>query len=294
MITLLLAMGFLGAAAAAAADPPHVPFTVRANKVLLPVTVADSRVLQVILDTGMQWEGLLLYNSALLDSLDMPGAIEARVGGAGSGAAQTAVMADSLSMRLGDVALRNQRIVVLRGDSMKGFSTDGVIGYSLFNRYAVELDYERMELILHDPGGFQPDTSWVELPLSFPSNVIPWIEVTTSISDADSALAGYIDLASSESVEFLTCEGMRFTLPDSLEDVYLGRGLSGDIQGARGRVAWVRLGPYCVDDVIAAFTPAEVRSKQPGADLVIGNGLLRRFHCVFDYGTRRLWLRKAP
>jgi metal-dependent amidase/aminoacylase/carboxypeptidase family protein len=43
--------------------------------------------------------------------------------------------------------------------------------------------------------------------------------------------------------------------------------------------------------VTVAFTPAEVRSKQPGADAVVGNGLLRRFDCIFDYHAKRLYLR---
>lgn len=71
----------------------------------------------------------------------------------------------------------------------------------------------------------------------------------------------------------------------------LGRGLSGDIYGQEGDIAWVALGPHRMGDVTVAFTPAEIRSKQPGADAVLGNGLLRRFNCVFDYSGMRLYLK---
>jgi len=270
----------------------RIPFTLRAGKVILPVTVGDSRVLQIILDTGMSFEGLLLYNSALIDSIALTNVVRANVGGAGAGPAQTAVMADSISFRAGDIEFVDQRIVLLEGDAMKGFPSDGVCGYSLFGPYAVELDYDRMAVLLHAPGEFSPDSSWAVLSLTLKTNTIPWTEVAVSIGGADSAsISCYIDLASSETVEFLTRDGMKFELPADLEDVYLGRGLSGDIYGKRGTVAWLRLGPYRVDDVTAAFTPAEVRSKQPGADAVLGNGLLRRFHCVFDYRAGRLYLK---
>jgi hypothetical protein len=38
-------------------------------------------------------------------------------------------------------------------------------------------------------------------------------------------------------------------------------------------------------------TPAEVRSKQEGADAVIGNNVLRRFDLVYDYAHAKVHLR---
>jgi hypothetical protein len=282
----------LFAAPACGAPEWHIPFTLRANKVILPVTVGATRPLQIILDSGMAYDGLLVYNSALIDSLDLPRAQRAIVGGAGSGPPQTALVADSMAFRAGEVEFRNQRIIVLEGDAMKGFPSDGICGHSLFGAHAVEIDYGRMEIVLRPAGTAPSDPSWTALPLTFKDNRIPWVDMTASVGGADSlTLSCYIDLASSESVEFLTREGMRFALPDGLEDADLGRGLSGDIRGQRARVAWVRLGPHRLSGVRAAFAPAGVRSKQPGADAVIGNGLLRRFDCIVDYSAGRLFIR---
>lgn len=271
---------------------PRISFTVRANKVLLPVTVGGSRPLKIILDSGMAYDGLLIYNSALADTIRLPNPFRASVGGAGSGPPQTALVADSMSFHVGDVPFEGQRIILLEGDAMKGFPSDGVCGHSLFGAYAVEIDYDRMNIVLHPPGSPRPDSSWTELPLTFKETRNPWVELSVSINGADlETLSCYIDLASSETVEFLTRDGMKFTLPDSLEDVYLGRGLSGDIRGQRGRIAWVGLGPHRVNDLEVAFAPAAVRSKQPGADAVIGNGLLSRFNCIFDYAAERLYVK---
>ena len=276
----------------ATSEDPRIPFKTRANKVIFSVTVGDSRPLDIVLDTGSPFDGLLLYNSALLDSIELRNPMPAQVGGAGSGAAQTAVMADSMSFRAGNVDFEGQRIVVLEGGALAGFPSDGVCGHSLFGSYVVELDYDRKAIFLHTPGEFSPDSSWTQLPITFKENTIPWIEVAVGVGDADSvAMSCYIDLASRETLELLIRDGMKFELPENLEDVYLGRGLSGDIYGKEGAVAWVALGPYRMDDVAVAFTPAEVRSKQPGADAVLGNGLLRRFNCVFDYGGMRLYLK---
>ncbi len=289
-----LALSLLGSPAAAAPPdaPPRIPFTTRVNKVILPVSLGGSRPLQIILDSGMAYDGILIYNSALADSIHLQNPFRAQVGGAGSGPPQTALVADSMAFSAGEVPFENQRVILLEGDAMKGMTSDGVCGHSILGHHAVEINYDRMEIVLHPSGLPRPDETWTELPLTFKENRIPWITVTTGMGGADvETLSCYIDLASSETVEFLTREGMKFTLPDSLESVFLGRGLSGDIHGWRGRVAWVELGGHRLEGLQVAFAPAAVRSKQPGADAVVGNGLLCRFNCIYDLGAGRLFVK---
>jgi hypothetical protein len=270
----------------------EIPFRLQHGKVILPVRVGDSRELRIILDTGMTFDGLLITNGALADSLPLAGAVAAQLGGAGSGAAQSALMVEGADFRAGALEFTGQRLVVLQSDAMRGFANDGVCGQSLFGHYAVKLDYARSVIVLHEPGAFSPDSSWTALPLSFKAHGVPWLEVAVSISGADSVLlAAYLDLAASETLELLTGESQRFALPAGREAVYLGRGLGGDIHGERGQIAWVQLGPLRVEQVKAAFVPAALRSKQPGAEAVVGGGLLCRFHCVFDYAGAQLFLK---
>ena len=101
----------------------------------------------------------------------------------------------------------------------------------------------------------------------------------------------YIDLASSEALELLTRDSMIYTLPQGLEDYYLGRGLSGDIYGQKGRISALKIGSHYLKDVLTAFAPAEIRSKQAGADGVLGNNAMRRFNLIFDYKNARLYIK---
>ena len=64
---------------------------------ILPVTVGGSRPLSIILDSGMAFDGVLIYNSALADSIELRSPFQATLGGAGSGPPQTALVADSMS-----------------------------------------------------------------------------------------------------------------------------------------------------------------------------------------------------
>jgi len=67
--------------------------------------------------------------------------------------------------------------------------------------------------------------------------------------------------------------------------------ISGDIYGKDGRLARVEIGPFTLEDVAATVTPAAARSKQQGADGVIGNNVLRRFNVIWDYAHAKLHLR---
>jgi hypothetical protein len=268
-----------------------IPFELERNRIILPVRFNRSPLLRIVLDTGMHFQGLLLYDKNLTDQLEPEDAIEVKVPGAGSGPPAVAVMADSASFFAGPVEFRDQRIIILQDGRMEGVPSDGVTGYSLFGNYIVRIDYDRMMIDLYDPEQFQPDPEKKWIPLTFRGNRIPWVEAAVSLQgEADIPVSMYIDLASGEALELLIREEMKYELPEDLEAVHLGTGLSGDIYGYQGRVASFRLGEFRLPDVSAAFAPGEVRSKQEGADGVIGNGLLDRFNLVFDYRNERLYL----
>lgn len=269
-----------------------IPFQLINNKTILPVKVGDSRELRIILDSGMGWDGLIIMNPGLRDSIKLINPQEANLGGAGSGNSQPAFVSDSMSFIISKTEFQNQRIVVLTSDHYKGILNDGVVGYSLFGHYLMEIDYDNLTISLYPPGRKTIDNSWTEIPVTFNERNIPCIDVLVSIEgEAPVPLNCYIDYASSESIEFLMKPGQKFSSPDSTEEYYLGRGLSGDIYGRRGKISRVVFGPYEIMNLYAAFAPAEVRSKQRGADAVVANNLLRRFNLIFDYSNKKFFIK---
>jgi hypothetical protein len=174
---------------------------------------------------------------------------------------------------------------------MKGLTSEGVTGYSLFGNYITEIDYDRMIITLHE-SEIQVDSLWEWIPMTFKEHKIPWIEATVNINgDEEVLISCYIDLASSDALELLTKKNMKFPLPENLEDAYLGTGLSGDIYGQKGRIHSLKLGSFYLEDVETAFAPDEIRSKLEDADGIIGNNSLRRFNVIFDYERARLYIK---
>ncbi len=269
----------------------EIPIVVERNKTIAPVAAGGAS-LRLILDTGHASDGILIFSTERVDTSGFGPPTTATIVGAGSGTGSSGLVFERASFSVGGIAFTHQRAIVLTGDRFKGSRTDGVIGYSLFGRYAVELDYDRNVMTLHDSGRFRVKPGWQSLPIYFRNNRIPWIDISIATGDEPLVtLATYIDYASSEALELLDTGANRFGLPATMKNRYLGRGLSGDINGREGRIARLRLGPYELTNVLVAVAPAEVRSRQGNADAVVANNLLRRFNVIFDYAHQKLHIR---
>jgi hypothetical protein len=269
-----------------------VPFALVRNKVLVPVSVNGSHALNLILDSGMGFDGVLLFNPALKDSIPFRHLSAASIPGAGSGTPSRAFVADSTTFGVGEARFDNQRVIILADTSMKGGTSDGVIGYSLLGHFAVEVDYDRLEIALHDAQSFRPTGSWTTVPLALNDRNWPFLDVSAVVdSGVPLPLRAYVDCASGETIEFLMRPGMKFKVPPGAEEVLLGRGLSGNIRGRRAAISRLLIGGHELHNVVAAFVPAEMRSKAGAADAVLSNGALCRFNVIFDYAHSSLHIR---
>jgi Aspartyl protease len=289
--TMLAASPRLGSSATG--EIRHVPFMLSHNRVIIPTRVNGSRPLDLILDTGMRFDGVYLFNRELAKEIDMTGAIEVRVPGAGSGQASTAQMIESGTLAFGDVTVDSQRVIISQSAHTQGFPTGGVIGWNLFGHYTVEIDYDQERITLHDTTALQLDSTWTSLPIVL-KNDLPFLECRVEVVKGEIVpMTVYIDLASGDALELLVKPGQRFSMPDSLKSAYLGTGLSGDVRGSVGRSEHLWVGEFMLSDIRTSFAPAEIRSKQQGADGILGNDCIRRFNVIFDYAHKRLHVRPS-
>jgi hypothetical protein len=269
-----------------------IPIKVERNKTLITIKIGNVVIPDIILDTGYWYDGIMIYHPNYKDSLDLANAIETQMGGAGSGNASKALMIDSTMCGLGNLMLNNQRIILLQNDTFKGFPSNGIIGYSIFGHYVTEFDYDKNTMTLYDTNQIIIDSSWTDVPLYFKDNNIPWLDASVVIEKENPVtLSMYIDFAAGDPVLLLEKPEMKVSLPKQTESVYIGRGLSGDIYGKKGYISKLIIGKYELNNVTAFIAPAKVRSKQVGADAILGNGSLMRFNLIFDYNHKKLYLK---
>lgn len=270
----------------------EIPIELRGNRVIIPVSVGSSGPHRLILDTGMAYDGITLFDTASVDLSQFDHLARVQIRGAGPGGAAHALSDSAATFRAGPRTFEDQRVTMLTGGAFRGFPTDGVIGYSILGHHVVEIDYDTERMILYDPETFSPTDDWVSVDIYFKDNRIPWTDISVATEEEDPVrLSSYIDFAAEEALELLDRDTNVFIVPAETREVYAGRGLSGDIYGAEGRVSRVIIGPYQLEDVLVVVVPAEIRSRQEGADAIIGSGLLRRFNVTFDYSRSRILLR---
>ncbi|MCP4582183.1 MAG: hypothetical protein GY839_11255 [candidate division Zixibacteria bacterium] len=241
----------------------------------------------------MRFDGVYLFHEEFVDDIATTGAIEVSVPGAGAGEASTALMIENGRITFGDISIDSQRVIISKSSHTQSFPTDGVIGWNLFGHYAVEINYDTEIITLHDSKKPDVDNFWSIVPITMRKD-IPFLDCIVEVVEGESVkMSLYIDLASDEALELLTGKEQRFSLPDVTEEMYLGTGLSGDIYGKRGKIKMMSISSFELYNIDAAFAPAEIRSKQEGADGVIGNDFIRRFNVIFDYENGFLFLKSS-
>jgi len=269
-----------------------LPFKLINNKVLVPVNIGNSRTFDLILDSGFGFDGIILFDKDLVDSINLVRRILVQIPGAGDDEPSTAIMSDSMTFNSGDCEFNNQKVIILQNDKFNDSRSDGVIGYSYFGSHKVEVDYDNYAITLHDTADIIDDSGWETIPLSFNKNNWPYLNIYISIDNEEPVLLNvYIDYASSLSIELTVKPGMKFKLPEKFESDYEGFGLSGDVKGKTARISKFIIGKYEFSNVTATFFEGSGRSKDESADGVISNDALRRFNLVFDFQNEKLLIK---
>lgn len=274
---------------------PEIHFRMVNNQVLLPVSVNGSEPLDLLLDTGMPGPGIVLYKSPEIKGLSLifdPG-VRSRVrGGGGEGKYVQAQTATARSLTFPGLKIKGSRVLVLPVPDHFSIYHDGIIGSSLFQRFAVELDYDQGVARLHDPEAYSPPGAAQVLPITLRQN-LPLVTVPVSISKGRSFEARLvIDLGATGALSLNTEESKLIVVPAPSLSTILGRGLSGLIEGKVARIAELRLGNTVVKQVLTSFPIAKHQNTRDIDSLAgyLGNNLLRRFKTTFDYVGGRLIL----
>lgn len=165
----------------------------------------------------------------------------------------------------------------------------GLIGHDFISRFVTEIDYDNQTVTFRDPAKFTYTGHGAAIPMGLAGNC-PTVHATL-----DDGCEG----------EFLVDVGNSFNLnvhgsmvrrchlftPDRKEVEVWGGGFGGSFSATVCRLGRIKLGPYEWDDPIAALS-LSTRGMVGSTDYSgnIGNGILERFRCTFDYAHHTLYL----
>ncbi|UXX80247.1 aspartyl protease family protein [Reichenbachiella carrageenanivorans] len=277
-----------------------IPFERYNNLIVIPVTINHSLTLKFIFDTGVQYP--ILTEKMFGEYLNLDYSRNITIQGPGEADSIKAKVAHNVSLSLpgGVESGISQALVVLEEDYLKlrnnlGVDVFGVIGYDLFSRFVVEINYDENHITLYEPKKFRARNAYKKIPMKV-VNTKPYVEITIMKNEKEGQrMHLMVDSGASHAVLLDNPEDNSL-IPEQNITTVIGRGLGGNINGYLGRMASIRLGKFEFEEPIASFPivgdygEAIKRGSRNGT---IGGELLSRFNVVFDYFGGYLYLKKG-
>ena len=250
---------------------------------VLAVSVNGGAPLHFALDTGGQ--NVISSDAALRLGMKIVG--NGTVGGAGAGLVKIQY-AWARSVAVGSAEMRDQPFIVL--DLGKNIPFDGIIGYELLARFAVQLDFEHGRFaIAADGRAF--DAPGIDVPMTFDERQP---QVDGSLDGIPGAMT--IDTGSESALDvnapFVLAHDLRakYHAVDSGSPI---AGVGGQVHAYSARAEELRLGNVRFTDVPLLLTDADAGAEaNPTVAGNVGDRILRRYNLVLDY--RRNIVRFEP
>lgn len=277
-----------------------IPIEVHNNLVVVPLVLNGSLPLKFILDTGVRTA--ILTQKTFSDILNLPYAKRYFISGPGGEKIVEAYITHNVSLDLPGVSGRGHALLVLGEDYLElrnylGTDVHGILGYELFSRFVVMIDYEKKLLTLMHPKRFSPRRKFQVIPLSI-EDTKPYLVAPVVLQDGtriDAKLL--VDSGASHGIMLEQTSDPRIKVSDSTVSSIIGRGLGGEITGKAGRIESLELGSLLLKKPIANFPDPNsyVDTLKMGTVFrngAIGGEVLGRFTTVFDFPREKLYLRK--
>jgi hypothetical protein len=158
----------------------------------------------------------------------------------------------------------------------------GVIGYEVFGRMPVRLDYERGRATLYDPAQFKYAGSGIRVPVQMRGRqaaVRGRVDGEAGLFLVNTGNRGSLTLSQS----FVEAHKLRERYGSKLEAVY-GASVAGHLRATLARVAKLELGDVVVDEPVTMLSLADTGAlAERDVAGSVGNGVLMRYTVTFDF-----------
>src|SRR5687768_443477 len=175
----------LGFALADGKKKVQIPIEVYNNLIVVPVVLNGALPLKFILDTGVRTA--ILTEKTFSDILNLSYSRKYSISGPGGEQIIDAYITNNVSLELPGVTGRGHALLVLGEDYLElrnylGTDVHGILGYELFSRFIIEVDYDKKVLTLSVPPRFRKKRNYQSIPIKI-EDTKPY--VTTSVVLAD-------------------------------------------------------------------------------------------------------------
>jgi hypothetical protein len=278
----------------------QIPIEVYNNLVVVPVVLNETLPLKFIIDTGVRTA--ILTQKTFTDILNLTYSRKYSIAGPGGVKRVEAYVTNNVSLRLPGVIGKGHAVLVLEEDYLElrnylGTDVHGILGYELFSRFIVEIDYGNKMMTLYAPNRFTPKRRFETVPITI-EDTKPYVNVNVTLQDNTTINAKLLmDSGASHALLLDPATDERIKVPAHYVSSLIGRGLGGEITGKAGRVKSLGIGSFMIKDPIASFPDPNsyMDSLKHGSisrNGTLGGEILSRFTVIFNFPKEEVYLKR--
>ena len=278
----------------------EIPIEIHNNLVVVPVILNGALPLKFIVDTGVRTS--ILTQKSFTDILNLPYARKYTISGPGGEKLVDAYITNNVTLQLPGVIGRGHALLVLEQDYLElrnylGTDVHGILGYELFSRFIVEINYERKIMKLMQPKKFRVKRKFQSLPIRI-EDTKPYLTTPIVLQNGTQLTAKLlVDSGASHGLMLDQTSDSRIEVPETYVSSVLGRGLGGEIRGKVGRIKMLQMGEFRLHDPIVNFPDPHsyfdtLKTGLAPRNGSIGGEVLSRFTVIFNFPKEEIYLKK--
>jgi hypothetical protein len=269
------------------------------NLVFIPVKVNGVSLL-FLLDSGV--EETILFGFEDPKKINLQHVERINIRGLGENEGVEGLKSSGNVLTIGDIQSKNDLLYLITDPSFDlssfvGISVNGIIGYSAFKNHLVEIDYQNKEVVFYKPDSSfhkKIEKEYIKVPITIEKQK-PYVNTLVKAGTDEVEAKLLIDTGNSDAVWLFDKFSDKIDVPEKHFNDYLGQGLSGAVEGKRGRINEFSIANFKFESPIVAF-PDSISIKN--LNLInnrlgsLGGEILKRFSVVFDYERQQLFLKR--
>ena len=272
-----------------------VPFNFDNNHIMIAATLNGAGPIWFLVDTGAD---VNYINQSRLSEFKLEPYGKLKTIGGGE-TATTGAFVEHVTLRIGDVELRNQHasVLELKGlEKLYGMPLGGLLGFDFLSRFIVDIDYVQQTLTLYPRAQLTP--GGVHVPLVMQGSQ-PYLGGTIRVGNEIIPSWFILDVGAADTMTFTTPFIAKNHLLERVGDKErtVHRVAAPDVEAyaptnVRGMVDSITLGTVTIPHVPVNLSVAKNGAyTSPAFDGNVGETLLARFpHVILDYGRSEMVL----
>jgi hypothetical protein len=264
-----------------------IEFRLLNNHIYVDALVNGKGPYTFIVDTG----GHTILSTRVVSEAGLKVAGETPSAGAGE-AISTSGYARVKEIALGPIKMADQTAIVLDiyDPAVEGIRVDGMVGFELIRRLAMQIDYAKSRLTFTRFADFHASSAGKAIPFKFYDHlpqVAGEIGDIPALFNIDTGSRNELDLTG----PFVAKNKLYARFPNATTAM-TGWGVGGPSMSDVVRLPSLMLGPIAVQSPVAGLSRAKSGSfSDSNYDGNIGSGFLKRFVTSFDYSRQLMYLK---